>query len=190
MLRTRIVRTLRVILPLAALTLLSVLFLLARKPDPEGAIPYAQARFEDLSRAQGIGTPEFTTVTDEGATVTLRATRATPGQGEQEAAARDLTLDWRSRDGLLMVVTAPDARLKDDRVTLDGGARMALSTGWELTAPQLQADIQSGVVSAAQTVSVTAPFGELQAGTMRLGPDDRGSTVLELNENVRLIYRP
>lgn len=41
MLRTSIVRLLRVILPLAALALLSVLFLLARKPDPQAAIPYA-----------------------------------------------------------------------------------------------------------------------------------------------------
>lgn len=189
MLRTRIVQLLRVVLPLAALALLSVLFLLARKPDPHSVIPYAQGRFEDLSRAEGIGAPEFTTVTDDGATVTLRATRAVPGEGE-DGTARDLTLDWRSRDGLLMVVTAPQAAKEGDRLTLDGGTRMALSTGWELTAPQLQAQLDAGVVSAAQTVDVTAPFGELQARTMRLGPDATGATVLELNGNVRLLYRP
>ena len=67
MLRTSIVRLLRVILPLAALALLSVLFLLARKPDPQAAIPYARGAIEELSRSPGIGTPEFTTVTADGA---------------------------------------------------------------------------------------------------------------------------
>lgn len=189
MLRTRIVQLLRVVLPLAALALLSVLFLLGRKPDPQAAIPYAQGRLEELSRAQGIGAPEFTTVTDQGATVTLRASRALPGEAE-DGTARDLTLDWRSRDGLLMVITAPSAAKQGERLTLDGGTRMALSTGWELITPQLQALLDAGVVSAARTVDVTAPFGTLQAGTMRLGPDADGATVLELNQGVRLIYRP
>ena len=37
--RSRIVAWLRVLLPLAALAILSTLFLLGRKPDPDDAIP-------------------------------------------------------------------------------------------------------------------------------------------------------
>ena len=37
--RTRIVRWLRVLFPLAALAILSVLFLLSRKPDPDAGVP-------------------------------------------------------------------------------------------------------------------------------------------------------
>lgn len=189
MLRTSIVRLLRVILPLAALALLSVLFLLARKPDPQAAIPYARGAIEELSRSPGIGTPEFTTVTADGAQVTLRAARAVPGGGDS-GTARDVTLDWRFRDGLLMLVTAPGAQLEGDGLTLDGGVRMTLSTGWEMSAPELQAGIRSGVATAPRSVAVTAPFGELQAGAMRLGPGEGGGKVLELNGGVRLLYRP
>jgi len=188
-LRTRIVQLLRVILPLAALALLSVLFLLARKPAPEPAIPYAEGRFEELARAEGVGTPEFTTVTPDGATVTLRAARAVPGEGDS-GTATDLTLDWRSREGLLMVVTAPAGRIDGDRMELDGGTRMALSSGWQMTTEHLQADVAAGIVTAPQPVDVEAPFGELQGGTMRIGPDGQGGRVLELNEGVRLLYRP
>ena len=54
MLRTRVVRLLRVVLPLAALALLSVLFLLGRKSETvEPAIPYAQGSAEDLGRIIG-----------------------------------------------------------------------------------------------------------------------------------------
>ena len=189
MLRTSIVRLLRVILPLAALALLSVLFLLARKPDPEAEIPYARGGFEGLSEAPGIGTPEFTTVTQDGAQVTLRAARAVPGEGGS-GTARDVTLDRRGRDGLLMLVTAPGARLDGDRLTLEGGVRLTLSSGWEVTAPELQADIAADSLAATQSVAVTAPFGKLEAGAMRLGPGAGGGRVLELNGGVRLLYHP
>ena len=56
--RTRIVRWLRVILPLVALAILSVLFLLGRSPDPEARIPYAEGRIADLARSRGITAPE------------------------------------------------------------------------------------------------------------------------------------
>lgn len=189
MLRTSIVRLLRVILPLAALALLSVLFLLARKPDPQPAIPYARGGTEASARAPGIGTPEFTTVTDEGGQVTLRAARAVPG-GDDSGTAQQVTLDWRFRDGLLLLVTAPGARLQDDRLTLEGGVRMTLSSGWEMTAPEMQADLGADVLGAPRSVAVEAPFGELQAGAMRLGPDKGRGRVLELNGGVRLLYRP
>ena len=101
-----------------------------------------------------------------------------------------MTLDWRFRDGLLMLVTAPGAQLEGDGLTLGGGVRMTLSTGWEMTAPELQAGIRAGVATAPRSVAVTAPFGELEAGAMRLGPGEGGGKVLELNGGVRLLYRP
>lgn len=189
MLRTSIVRLLRVILPLAALALLSVLFLLARKPAPQPAIPYARGGVEELSRSPGIGTPEFTTVTPDGAQVTLRAARAVPA-GDDTGTAQDVTLDWRFRDGLLMLVMAPAARFQGDRLTLDGGVRMTLSSGWEMTAPELQAGIKADDLLAPRSVAVSAPFGELEAGAMRLAPGRGQGRVLELNGGVRLLYRP
>ena len=189
MLRTRIVQLLRVVLPLAALALLSVLFLLARRPDPEAVIPYARGSFDGLSDAPGIGTPEFTAVTGDGAQVTLRAARAVPGEGDS-GRAQDVTLDWRFRDGRLMLVAAPAARLEGDRLTLDGGVRMTLSSGWEVTAPEMQADTRADLLAAPRSVTVLAPFGELEAGAMRLGPAEGQGRVLELNGGVRLLYRP
>lgn len=187
MLRTRIVRFLRVVLPLAALALLSVLFLLPGNRNPDPSIPFAEGGPEELGRAPGIGAPEYTTVTPDGALVTLRALRASPdGDG---GTARGLTLDWRSRDGLLMVVTAPQGELQKSLLRLEGGVRMALSSGWEVTGPLFEADMAADTMRADQSVEVIAPFGELQAGALLIHPGEAGQ-VLELNQGVRLLYRP
>ena len=191
MLRTRVVRLLRVALPLSALALLSVLFLLGRKSETvEPAIPYAQGSAEDLGRSPGIGSPEYTTVTPEGASVTLRAARAALGNGGADGGtASALVLDWRSRDGLMIELTSPFAQTQDTTIRLEGGVRMALSSGWVMRGPSFEADTAADTLRADETVHVTAPFGELEAGTMLIHPSETGQ-VLELNEGVRLLYRP
>lgn len=191
MLRTRVVRLLRVVLPLAALALLSVLFLLGRKSETvEPAIPYAQGSAEDLGRSPGIGSPEYTTVTPEGASVTLRAARAALGNGGADGGtASALVLDWRARDGLMIELTSPFAQTQDTTIRLEGGVRMALSSGWVMRGPSFEADTAADTLRADETVHVTAPFGELEAGTMLIHPSETGQ-VLELNEGVRLLYRP
>lgn len=191
MLRTRVVRLLRVVLPLAALALLSVLFLLGRKSETvEPAIPYAQGSAEDLGRSPGIGSPEYTTVTPEGASVTLRAARAALGNGGADGGtASALVLDWRARDGLMIELTSPFAQTQDTSIRLEGGVRMALSSGWVMRGPSFEADTAADTLRADETVHVTAPFGELEAGTMLIHPSETGQ-VLELNEGVRLLYRP
>lgn len=195
MLRTRVVRLLRVVLPLAALALLSVLFLLGRKSETvEPAIPYAQGSAEDLGRSPGIGSPEYTTVTPEGASVTLRAARAALGNGGADGGANGgtasaLVLDWRARDGLMIELTSPFAQTQDTTIRLEGGVRMALSSGWVMRGPSFEADTAADTLRADETVHVTAPFGELEAGTMLIHPSETGQ-VLELNEGVRLLYRP
>ncbi|SEI04127.1 hypothetical protein [Paracoccus alkenifer] len=192
MLRTRVVRLLRVALPLSALALLSVLFLLGRSSDTvEPAIPYAEGTPEDLGRSPGIGAPEYTTVTPDGASVTLRAARAALGNGGSgnSGTASALVLDWRARDGLMIELTSPLAQTQDTIIRLEGGVRMALSSGWVMRGPSFQADTAADTLRADETVHVTAPFGELEAGTMLIHPSDTGQ-VLELNEGVRLLYRP
>lgn len=186
--RTRIVRWLRVILPLVALAILSVLFLLGRSPDPEARIPYAEGRIEDLARSPGITAPEYSTVTPDGATVTVTAARADPSGSDGRA--QQVALDWRARDGVEARVTAAEAAQEGPAITLSGDVDMALSSGWRLTAPRIAADTDASRVVADEGVAVTAPFGELTAGGMVYAADPQGRQVLELNRGVRLLYRP
>ena len=187
--RTRIVRWLRVLLPLLALAMLSVLFLFSRTGDTESRIPYAEVDAEAMARDPRVVAPEYAGVTEDGASMTLRATEAAPGQGG--GSARDLRLDWTRPDGLRADLTAPQAGLADGVIRLDGGVRMTTSTGWTLDAASVEAATDRSRIAAQDGVRAEAPFGTLSAQRMELAPDkDANASILSFSGNVRLIYRP
>lgn len=189
--RTRIVRWLRVLLPLAALALLSTLFLFSREPEAESRIPYADVDAEAMARDPRLVAPDYAGVTEDGARLTLRAsTAAVPGAGAG-GDAQDLRLDWQRADGLTAELTAPEGGLAEGRVSLGGGVRMQTSSGWEITSPRIDAATDRSEVEATEGVDATAPFGALSAGRMRLAPDaPDGPAVLNFSGGVRLIYQP
>lgn len=186
-LRSRVVRALRVLLPLAALGVLSMLFLLARSPSPETAIPYVEGDGADLARRTGMTAPRFAGVSADGARVTLSAARADPAG--TDGRAEDLALEWQA-DGVTARVRAGSGAVEGGLIRLDGGAEMTTSTGWTLSAPGFAADTAAGRITSPGTVRVTAPFGTLDAGGMDLARAENGDHVLDLKGRVRLLYRP
>ncbi|MDO5631266.1 MAG: hypothetical protein Q4G22_05440 [Paracoccus sp. (in: a-proteobacteria)] len=189
--RTRIVRWLRVLLPLLALAILSTLFLLGRKPGVEPNIPYAQVDAEEMARDPRITAPRYAGVTPDGAQVSLSAAEAStdPADGK----VRTLRMDWRAPgdDGLIANLAAPLAETSPDSVHLSGGVQMHTSSGWRLTAPEITALMTDDRISATTGVTATAPFGEIEAGAMDLVPDETGAGhVLNFTDGVRLLYRP
>ncbi|MDO5527769.1 MAG: hypothetical protein Q4F71_00030 [Paracoccus sp. (in: a-proteobacteria)] len=189
MLRSRIVAWLRVLLPLAALVILSTLFLAGRRPDPDAAIPYAEVDAEELARNPRMTAPDFATMTEDRSELTLRADHATP-DGEGGGASSGLRLTWRAADGLAADMTAPDARYAGDLLTLAGGVRMTTSDGWALTAPELSADTLSARIEAGGGLDGMAPMGRFRADHMEMSRDEAGDHVLNLTGGVRLIYQP
>ena len=179
MLRSRIVAWLRVILPLTALGLLSVLFLLGRGPEPDATIPYATVDPQDLAERQAITNPTYTGVTSSGAQLTIAGNEAVPGAE-------------RGDGSLSNVRMAGTAQFVDGTATLSDGVRLTTADGWVVTAPEFRALTGEGVVSADRQVDVRAPFGDLTAGAMELRPQSPGKAdhVLDLKGGVRLIYRP
>jgi len=68
----------KILLPLAALGLLSTLFLLSRTVDPNQPIPVAEVGLEQRAQKQGASNATFTGVTDEGDLIKLNAEVARP----------------------------------------------------------------------------------------------------------------
>ncbi|GHG17978.1 hypothetical protein [Paracoccus aerius] len=187
--RTRVVRWLRVLLPLAALAMLSTLFLFSRGGDSESQIPYADVDAQAMARDPRLVSPEYAGVTDDGAQLTLRASEAMPGQGGGQA--QDLRLDWQRPDGLRADLTAPQAGLADGAIRLDGGVRMTTSTGWTLDAASIDAATDRSRIAADEGVKAEAPFGTLSARRMELAPaPGEDASILNFSGDVRLIYQP
>jgi len=190
--RSCIVAWLRVILPLTALAILSVLFLLGRKPDPEASIPYADVDPRELAERQAVTSPTYAGVTEDGAQLSISAAEARPGAEQGDGLAQAVRMTLRAQDGRAADVSAGTAALEGDQVRLGEGVRMTTADGWVLTAPELRASTGEGRLVSDEEVNVLAPFGDMTAGRMELRPSGEGSGdhVLDLSGGVRLIYRP
>lgn len=177
MLRSRIVAWLRVLLPLTALAILSVLFLLGRKPEPDATIPYADVDPQDLAERQAITNPTYTGVTDSGAQLTISGSEAVPGQSKDSGSLSAVRMTIRAEDGRAADVSAGSGHIDGDQVTLGDGVRMTTADGWVVTAPEFLASTSAGTVRADQQVDVRAPFGDLTAGNMQLRLSNRAPRI-------------
>jgi len=191
---SRVVGWLKVALPLAALAILSTLFLLADRIDPEDALPYAEVDVEDLAREPRMTAPTYAGTTSDGAAVTLSADEARPAEPDAPATASALRLDLATPDGGRTSLLAAAAVMDDaaDQVILSGGVTVETSTGYRLETAEVAARLDRSGLESRGEVKATGPAGEIRADGMTLGQDNRtpGSYVLVFKGGVRLVYQP
>lgn len=191
---SRLVAWAKIALPLAALVLLSVLFLLSKKVDPGNAIPYANIDVEELAREPRVTTPEFAGVTEDGAALTVTALTAQPDpDGGAGASAKDLSAVLETASGLTAELSASEGRIDPTTGTVlfTGGVRVSTSTGYVLQSDRIEARTDRSELIAPGAVQAEAPLGTLEAGAMTLLSTDAGVThVLVFNGGVKLIYQP
>jgi len=192
---SRAVLWLKIILPLAALAILSSIFLVSRTIDPNDAIPYAQVDVADRIRDPRLTGPVFSGMTSDGSAVTvnadqMRPDRDNPGKGT----ARILRARLEAPDGGFTEVAAPDGRMDTVAATIDltGGVVVTSSTGYRVRAPEMTGLLDRTDLTATGGVTADGPLGTITSDSMHLtrgdGPD--GRYLLVFNDRVRLVYLP
>lgn len=191
---TRVVGWLKVILPLSALAILSTLFLVARRIDPEAALPYAEVDVEDLAREPRMTAPTYAGTTSDGAALTLSADEARPSAEGAAAQAAGLRLALDTPDGARTELLAGSAVMEDvtREVILSGGVTVTTSSGYRLETAEVAAKLDRTGLESRAPVVATGPAGEITADGMTLSQDARtpGAYVLVFNGSVRLVYQP
>lgn len=192
---SRIVGVLRVVLPLTALVLLSLVFLLARTIDPTQAIPLAAIDVQERARDPRLSGARFAGMTDDGAALVIvtQTARSDPQAALRlevtgldlliEGAGRE-TLTARSRNGVL------DRGAGQFEMT--GELELTASPGYDLRTQRLVGLLDTTRIEAPGPVSGFAPAGEISAGNMRMQANstDQAGYVLVFGGGVRLLYQP
>ena len=191
---TRVVGWLKVILPLTALAILSTLFLVARRIDPEAALPYAEVDVEDLAREPRMTAPTYAGTTSDGAALTLSADEARPAAEGAPAQAAGLRLALDTPDGARTELLAGSAVMETAtrEVILSGGVTVTTSSGYRLETAEVAAKLDRTGLESRAPVVATGPAGEIRADGMTLSQDAQtpGAYVLVFNGSVRLVYQP
>lgn len=191
---SRMVALLKIAFPLAALALLSTLFLMSRGTETETPIPFADKEIQERLRDQQITGPFFSGTTTGGDLMSFSAEKLVTLPGRVGAN--------RAEDVLAILETAQGAtfQLQADMAEVDIGANTALlsgdvamvtSSGYRITAAQISALLSSLDINAPGDVQATGPLGTLDAGKMWVfSPKQGGSTQMLFSDGVKLVYTP
>jgi lipopolysaccharide export system protein LptC len=191
---SRVVGWLKVALPLAALAILSTLFLLSDRIDPEDALPYAEVDVEELAREPRMTAPTYAGMTTDGAALSLTAVEARPSAGTAPSTAAGLRLELATPDGGKTELLAATAVMDEvaRRLVLSGGVTVTTSTGYRLEMAEVEAKLDRSGLESRSPVTATGPAGDLRADRMVLSQDIQtpGAYLLVFKGGVRLVYQP
>lgn len=192
---SRMVRWLKVAMPLAALAILSTLFFVAETLDPDAAIPYAKVDVERLLREQGVTRPAFGAVTEDGVAISLSAEAIRPSAEQRDrltGTELSATLTWP--DDARIDIESPEGivDVTKGEAILQGGARLQSSTGYTVTSDRIVAGINEASVMSDGVINATGPAGTITAGRMELTRQTNadGGYLLVFKDGVRLLYLP
>lgn len=191
---SRVVSWLKILLPLAALALLSTLFLLSRVIDPTSSIPFANTEIQERLRNQQITGPFFSGSSADGDEISFSAERLTtlpdePGRNQAEK----ITARLESRSGAKISLQSEIAEvdMPADQTRFTGNVIVTTSQGYEVHTEELLARMSRLDVRSPGRISATGPIGDLDAGQMELiktAPE--AAPQLVFTNGVKLLYQP
>ena len=194
---SRFIAFAKIVLPLAALGILSTLFLIAREPGRHTGpnIPFSDVDVDELAREQRLGAPNYAGMTSVGTAIEMTAETARPDPDNPErtfASPVHAVLDLP--DGTRAVVSARTGTLdrSADNVVLEGDAVVTTSSGYRMQSQRIVAALGETDLVSNGPVTGDGPPGHLEAGSMRLtaDPEAPGQYLLVFKNGVRLIYHP
>lgn len=192
---SRFVGILKIVLPLTALVLLSLVFLLARTIDPMRAISTASIDVEDRARDPRLSGARFAGVTEDGAALTIvtQTARSDPDAAMRlEVTGLDLHIEGAAGENLIARAENGFVDRGTGRFEMRGGLLIDATPGYALTSERIEGLLDSTYVEAPGPVSGTAPAGEISAGNMVMRTDSSDGTgyMLVFGGGVRLLYHP
>jgi lipopolysaccharide export system protein LptC len=180
---------LKITLPLAALALMSTVFLFARAPTQDSAVPYAE--IEEIAREPRLSGAQISGVADDGSVIQLTAETARPLGDVLLVETIFASID--AVDGIHIDIRAGQGEINNaTRIArLTGLARVETSNGYEMETAGITANLTTGQITSDGALEIQAPFGSLTAGQMIIEtPEGTGGQVMLFQNGVRLVYTP
>lgn len=190
---SRLVSILKVVLPLAALALLSTLFLLSRNMGSDVVLPFSQHEVEGRLRSEQITGPFFAGMTESGDDIYVSAEIARPGDDDTGAELEQMQgrILFAGGGEMRMTALTGTVQQENDRVRFSGDVHIQTESGYDLRTETLFTALDRVAANAPTQVKGTGPIGQLEAGAMTLRSDDESKRIhLLFNNGVKLVYDP
>lgn len=184
---SQLVGFLKITLPLAALALMSTVFLFARAPTTDSVIPYAE--IEEIAREPRLSGAQMSGVANDGSVIELNAREARPNGNIMSVVTMSVAID--TAEGTHIDIRAGEGEINNAEQTarLTGLARLETSNGYEMETSGLTADLTTGKIVSDGALEIQAPYGSLTAGQLIIETPEGGDGQRMVFQNgVRLVY--
>lgn len=191
---SKIITWLKVLLPLAALALLSTMFLFARSVAPTSTIPFAEFDLEERITDQQITAPFLAGKTESGYDIRVTADAAKPDlQDPHLAHVTNLQANIGFDDQQSVDLASGAGQIDSKSLTANffDNVQISSSNGYEITSSALILNLDAGTATSETEVTGVGPAGRFRAGAMELTAGDETSQGRFLFTNgVELLYTP
>jgi lipopolysaccharide export system protein LptC len=166
---SRVVRGLKVGLPLLALALLSAIFLLPREQAFDGGLVYTDADLLALGEGLAVENPRIEGATTDGEPFVVEADRAVPDSPDPAQVDLEDVRATFAQDGrrIRLSARAGTLRPRDQTLALEGDVRLETSDGYRVETEAIRADLAAGSAVSPGRVLAEGPQGSIEAGAFR-----------------------
>ncbi len=187
------VQFLKVLLPLAAILVLSTVFLLSRSINPSDSIPFTQQDIDERLEGQVVTNPHFRGTTSKGEEIEIEAGKVRQGRAETGATTASLNGYYRLLNGREITLESNSGSIRPDKgmATFAGNVVMITSDGMQVTTELLNTSLDEIRGNTPGQIEGQGPIGNFSAGRMTFGEEKRGGPVhILFTDGVKLIYEP
>lgn len=193
-LHSRLVAWMKIILPLAALGMLSTLFLISETFDPSEPLPVVGIDLQQRAQDEGATNATFAGVTRSGHEIVVQTRKSQPSQTDPRIFfAEDVSARFNLSSGTDIDIASDGAEVNQrlNTATLSGRVKLVTTTGYTLETEELTTQFDTLYAETPGEVTGTAPAGDLVAGRMVLYvTEDSGKAHLLFTDGVKLVYEP
>jgi len=182
----------KTLLPIAALSMLSTIFLFSGKVDVTQSLPYAELNVADIIREQRITRPYFTGISESGIEFALSAAYATPDANKPSILnVSELDIKFKSPKGNEANITASLGLVNAETnyASISQGVRLDSKLNFWIATERLDIYLNDSYASTNGPFKGVFPFGSIDSGNMILKMIAGDQRILFTN-GVRMLYKP
>lgn len=190
-LHSRIVRWMKIVLPVAALVLIAAIFLVGRE---RAAIFDAgtAAQIAAMGTGMRLDNPRFSGVTEAGDPFTVTADWALPDGAMPDRIDLEKPVGELQMGEQTVRVTAATGELfrADERLRLEGDVELVTSDGYRMRTQGVEVDLETRTAEAPRRLHAEGPRGSIEADRVRVLRGETDEMTVRFEGNVRVNWRP
>ena len=191
---SRLISWLKILFPVAALGLLSTVFLLSESNEATLDIPYSDIELDEEGLIERVVDPSFAGATERGDLIAFVADDARPvGEGLGRIAATQFRgrLDLTDGGNITFVSNTAIVDQPQGFARLTGDVVITSSQGYVTQTQSLTASLNETRLESDGPITGTGPVGRFSAGRMVMTGEADGSDLqLLFTDGVNLVYQP